>query len=465
MVTYDETTATLGFTGSATVTSPAAGTVTSILGEGAAIEAGTVVATVDGAPIVALIGDVPGWRDLSSDSSDGVDVRQLETNLVALGFDPDGDISIDEEFDSATQDAVEAWEESLGLEVDGEVPQSRVVFVPGQLVVDDVDVVVGSAASSGGSLLTGRLAERLFPVTAEGPGSITGLAPPKIAVTTGTVLFLRDHLPVVAIEGDVSDVAALERALSVGVDDGTDVEILEEFLVSAGFTADGALVVDDKFDVATATAVLAWWQSIDPAISVAPEALVVPAGGFVVVAGGLEVGRAVVAEGATIGADAVVLNLTAPARMVTTTAPIDDETFALGATVDVEFPDGTVGPGTIVDVGTTATNDTGTPGAVPTVPVSLRVDEIPAAYDEFLSIPVTLRVVDQSEQGALVVPPTALVALAEGGYALEVVDTPGTADTAAVTHLVAVEPGLYADGFVVVTGPEVTEGLEVVVPS
>ena len=88
VVTYNETTATLGFTDSVTVTSPAAGTVTSIASAGDELVAGDVVATVDGSPVVAMIGDVPGWRDLSTSSSDGIDIRQLETNLVALGYRP-----------------------------------------------------------------------------------------------------------------------------------------------------------------------------------------------------------------------------------------------------------------------------------------------------------------------------------------------------------------------------------------
>ena len=46
------------------------------------------------------------------------------------------------------------------------------------------------------------------------------------------------------------------------------------------------MVVDDTFDVATAAAVLAWWQSVDPAIVADPADLVVPAGSFVVVPAG-----------------------------------------------------------------------------------------------------------------------------------------------------------------------------------
>jgi hypothetical protein len=60
----------------------------------------------------------------------------------------------------------------------------------------------------------------------------------------------------------------------------------------------------------------------------------------------------------------------------------------------------------------------------------------------------------------LAAPVTALIALAGGGYALEVSDGPGA------THLVAVTPGLYAvGGLVEVQGDGITEGTTVVGPS
>jgi peptidoglycan hydrolase-like protein with peptidoglycan-binding domain len=465
VVTYSETTATLGFAQSVTVSSPAAGTVTTIIAAGDKVVAGSVVATIDGAPVVAMIGDVPGFRDLSTSSSDGIDVRQLETNLVALGFDPNGDVTIDEAFDSATKAAVNAWKASLGLDEDGKVSQSLVTFVPGELQADTISAPVGGGVSAGGALLTARVTQRLVPVIAATDHTITALAAPGTAVGTGTVLFRSNGLPVAAVEGDSSATPALERDLEVGADAGRDVRLLEQMLVAGGFDAVGALVVDDTFDVNTATAVLAWWQSVDPAIAADPSTLVLPAGSFVVVPAGLQVGDATVTDDALLPADATVLSLTAPSRLVTTSAPIGDETFALGAKIDVDFPDGTVTAGVVVTVGTVATNASGTPGQTPSVDITIRVDEIPASVDSFVSIPVTLRVVDQEVPGAFVVPTSALLALAEGGFALEVVTAPATDSTPAVTTLVPVEPGLYSNGFVVVTGDLVSEGLEIVVPS
>jgi predicted ribosome-associated RNA-binding protein Tma20 len=57
----------------------------------------------------------------------------------------------------------------------------------------------------------------------------------------------------------------------------------------------------------------------------------------------------------------------------------------------------------------------------------------------------------------LAIPVAALLALAEGGYAVELVDNGST-------HLVGVETGLFADGLVEVKGNGLSAGDLVVVP-
>jgi multidrug efflux pump subunit AcrA (membrane-fusion protein) len=71
---------------------------------------------------------------------------------------------------------------------------------------------------------------------------------------------------------------------------------------------------------------------------------------------------------------------------------------------------------------------------------------------------VDVDVVSDSVSGVVAVPVSALVALSEGGYAVEVQQNDGS------TVLVAVEPGFYADGLVEVTETQVTPGMLVVVP-
>jgi peptidoglycan hydrolase-like protein with peptidoglycan-binding domain len=461
LVTYDETTATLGFTTSATVSSPVAGTVTSLVAGGDTIDAGTVVATVDGAPVVAMIGDIPGYRDLSTASTEGADIRQLELNLVQLGFDPDHKIVIDEKYDAATKTAVTAWEDSLGLTGDGEITKGELVFIPGRLLVDTVSATVGGSVNAGSALVVGRQAERKYLIAGRAGATIDKQTAAGTKVATGTVLYSSNGVPVIAVEGDATATPVLSRDLSDGVTDGADVKLFEQALTTLGFNADGAMVVDDHFDSTTATVATAWLASLG--VTADPTTLVIPAGTFVVVPAGLSIGTALIADGTVLAGDSVVLSLTAPARQVTTTAPIGDTTFALGATIDVEFPDGTVQPGTVVDVGNVAANTTGTPGDTPTVQITIGVDQIPATVDSFVEIPVTLRVVSANVPNAIVVPVSALVALKEGGYAVQEV-TGSNPDGTNQTKLVAVKAGLFTNGFVQVDG-DLKANADVVVPS
>ena len=269
LVTYDETTATLGFTTSATVSSPIAGTVTSVVAGGDTVDAGTVVATIDGAPVVAMIGDIPSYRDLSTSSTDGADIRQLELNLVQLGFDPDHEIVIDENYDAATKTAVTAWEDSLGLTGDGKITKGELVFVPGRLLVDTVSATVGGSVNAGSALVVGRQSERKYLVAGLAGATIDHQSPAGTKVGTGTVLFWSNGFPVIAIEGDATATPVLARDLSDGVSDGVDVKLFEQALNTLGFNADSTMVVDDHFDSATATAAAAWLASLgitaDPA--------------------------------------------------------------------------------------------------------------------------------------------------------------------------------------------------------
>jgi len=71
---------------------------------------------------------------------------------------------------------------------------------------------------------------------------------------------------------------------------------------------------------------------------------------------------------------------------------------------------------------------------------------------------VDVEVISDSVSNVMAVPVSALVALAEGGYAVEVDAGNGT------TRLVAVEPGFYADGLVEIESDGLSIGDMVVVP-
>jgi len=120
---------------------------------------------------VLMYGSTPAYRALQSGVSDGRDVRELEQNLLALGFDPG---IVDDSFTSSTATAVSGWQESLGLEQTGAVELGRVVFLPGPRRVGEHKTSVGSVLSSGSEVLDTSSTKRV--VTVELDASLQNMA-------------------------------------------------------------------------------------------------------------------------------------------------------------------------------------------------------------------------------------------------------------------------------------------------
>jgi len=123
----------LGF-GDEQVVSGSGGTVTATAEVGTVIERGDVLLSVDGHPLVAFYGSTPPYRTLAQ-GMEGADVQQLETNLVALGYDPEGTVTIDDEFTDYTEAMVERWQEDLGSEVTGSVEVGHIAVLDGPSLV------------------------------------------------------------------------------------------------------------------------------------------------------------------------------------------------------------------------------------------------------------------------------------------------------------------------------------------
>ncbi len=133
------------------VGSPAAGRVLATAEPGSLVT-WSVIARVDDRATVALNGDVPMWRDLSVGDI-GEDVTQLETALVALGFDPDNDVTVDDEFTYATSVMVADWQEALDIDDNGTVLQSDVLMISEPMRVSSIVADVGAAVATGDPLV------------------------------------------------------------------------------------------------------------------------------------------------------------------------------------------------------------------------------------------------------------------------------------------------------------------------
>jgi peptidoglycan hydrolase-like protein with peptidoglycan-binding domain len=140
---------TLEYGAPVTVKSSAGGTITRLVDHGETIERGDELYRLNERPVTLLYGVVPMYRDLAPGDS-GVDVRQLETNLVKLGY---GGFTTDSTYTTSTAEAVRAWQADTGAEQTGTVARRDVVFIPEGGRVDALNVSVGDVVRPGAPVL------------------------------------------------------------------------------------------------------------------------------------------------------------------------------------------------------------------------------------------------------------------------------------------------------------------------
>jgi hypothetical protein len=142
---------TLGYAGSYTILGQGGGTITWLPSAGKVIPQGQELYGLNGSPVILLYGGIPAYRTLAEGqtASDvtGADVRQLNRDLVALGYasrtdlDPNSD-----EFTWATKAAIEKLQQHLGVKQSGELSLGQVVFLPTPARVTDVTATLGGQA-------------------------------------------------------------------------------------------------------------------------------------------------------------------------------------------------------------------------------------------------------------------------------------------------------------------------------
>ena len=291
--------------------------------------------------------------------------------------------------------------------------------------LDTVAVERGDLTST--SEFTGELGfGDSWPLSMTIDGIVTGARPLGTVVGFGESLIEVDNRRVFLVEGDVPMFRDLELASPrVG---GNDVAQLQRFLISQGFDRGGTLEVDGVFDNDTRRAVIDWqeatWQLKTGRVTRAdmvfsPEPLRI-------------------AGEQRIGSVFEKLEVTAWEPTVTVdVANRDKQLLEVGTPVTVEFGDGTEVEGTVSEQ-ISVPQDDGTTQSRSTIEPQ---GEVPGESGQ-----VTIAVDATLASDVMIVPVGALLALAEGGYAVEVVDGGGT------THLVGVDVGEILDGKAEVSG-------------
>jgi Putative peptidoglycan binding domain len=279
-------------------------------------------------------------------------------------------------------------------------------------------------------------------------GVITALAPEGTVIERGGTLGEVDGRPVPLLYGD----RPMWRSLGEGADtrDGPDIRQLEENLIALGHGTAANLGPNERWSQATTAAVKRWQEALG-----VEETGRVELGAVVFATGPVRVASHVAELGSPAGSPAV--SVSGTQRLVTVdVAATRQGLLTPGQAVEVELPDGTVVPATVWSVATVVDAPDPTVGGSPTVEVVVALDD-PSSSGSLDQAPVEVRVVTVAADDALSLPVEALLALAEGGYAVERPDG----------SLVAVRVGAFADGFVEVeaTSGTLAEGDEVVVPA
>ena len=148
--------ATLGNSGSYTLTNQGTGTITWLPAVGHVVRRGKEAYGLDGAPVVLLYGSTTSYRTLSEGMS-GPDVRELNQNLIALGYATRAGLLPLRDFSANTAYALEQYQTALGItSPTGSLTLGQAVFLPSaaRITAWETSVVPGAAAIPGEALMT-----------------------------------------------------------------------------------------------------------------------------------------------------------------------------------------------------------------------------------------------------------------------------------------------------------------------
>jgi hypothetical protein len=402
----------------------ATGIVTKVPEAGSVHKVGEPLLEIEGYPVFLLHGTIPLWRDLTAGTS-GIDVDTLRAALTELGYDA-GNTAPATPYDAALAAAVDR------LYADGGYPAPST----------RPDAVKASSEAS-----------------ADLTAAREGLAAAQAALTTA-----RQGPPSKDLTDARNAIAAAERALAAaractaeerkesGAGGPCDVEAAAEAVDSArAGLADLTKPADTTAEAAAVTAAQAALTTAQAGADAAALSSVGPKDLLLIPTVEMRVDQVK----ARVGQSAEGSIVTWTSTTIFANADLTDAQKKLvvtGAEVEVKLPDGTVLAGVVGDVAASREN----PDTWEIIPARARIDiEDQATLQEAGISGVTLTMIQDEAADTLVVPVTALLALSEGGYAVELVSG----------ALVGVEVGLIQDTRVQIipTTGVLEEGDEVVI--
>jgi peptidoglycan hydrolase-like protein with peptidoglycan-binding domain len=333
---------------------------------------------------------------------------------------------------------------ALGLGGQRDDPASSARSAPGATAVVSRQSLVETVT------LTGRLTYGVpLPIASAVAGTVTWLPASGALVKRGEALLRADDEPVVLLYGGIP----MFRILAVGTE-GPDVEQFERNLSSLGYAG---FTVDDTFSKSTSDAVKSWQKDLE-----LPQSGSVERGRVVYGPGAMRIAKQLVRLGESATGD--VLSYTGTTRVVTVAAEAAEIAWAKkGEKVNVALPNGSTVTGRVSGV-TIPDLDEAPPAAEGEGPATATTSSLitiaiadQKALGDLNAAAVEVRYVAKERKDVLTVPVSSLLALAEGGYGLEVL-ADGT------SRIVPIKAGMFANGLVEVSGPGIAAGTVVGAP-
>ena len=472
-----------------------AGVVTYLPDEGAVISFGEILFAIDNKPAILLEGETPFYRSLDMNSDSGKDIEQLENALVFLGYAAD-DFVPDQTFDQETSDMLNSLFTDYGIETKSEITPEEQIAIKNK---EDQIETIQDTIDSGGTTLAevnnkkktlDDLQEDSVTTLAEVNGKkktlddaienstkenaawqaatdlidgyyqqielLKDLTNPKTAAKSQDTRddeiknyedLIEEQKRIREMEEGEGSVVDAAEALSIE----NAQKAYDEALESYNKGVDKAAELQQAEEELEELQLAAKSETFSPTNALASETPII-------------VGSYITSEGSAVAANSQMYNISSTGvEVVFQIDASDQDMVSIGDSVEVELPSEDRIKATISYIDPVVTQ--GQNGDFIEVKLDISSTEDVKVYDQ---APVDVFVTSEVSQDVLYVPVNALIALAEGGYALEIYN--GESEVGVFegvsgvdTTYVGVEIGVFTDGFVEVSG-NISEGMIVVVP-
>lgn len=433
------------------------GVVTYLPEEGSVINFGQVLYSVDGKPVVLLEGSMPFYRTLDLTSKDGPDIKQLEQSLINMGYAKDSFVA-DETFDEETSDMLNSLYIDYGIETKSDITATEQIAI--NIKNTEVETIEEAISSGVTTIVQVQQKKKALDDAIEN-------------ATKENTAWQAYQTDIEKLEDDIYelDYQALSDETRASRKEDYEAQIKEKKRLQAKEAGEGSVIDADEAltieiaqkayddalesynDGAQQEANLEKAKEDLRDLELSSKSETFSPTNALSLKSPINVGSHVAKVGDAIVAASPLYASSGISREVTFNLPAGDQgMISVGDTVIVKLPTDEEIKAVVRFVDTVVTETNNGSKIIEVVLDVVDADDT-ETYDE---APVDILVTSEVSEDVLYVPVNALLALAEGGYAVEVL-------SGEEKSYISVEIGVFTDGYVEIIG-NIQEGQEVIVP-